>query len=184
MRYTLIMLALLGTGCATNDALFAQYERPCPTSASRPVPSIAQALVVTGVAETVSADLIGFEPAVFFDLASAELDSRAQATLTRVVALLGSRDDVHLFLRAQTDWRGSEAVNDALATRRLASVRGAFLDAGMAAARIRGAAIGERETEDDARPPVMDAARRVDIEFVDRHGRPLPIHLAAGGVRE
>ena len=175
MRRVLIpILVLQFAGCASNEALFAQYERPCPPA--RPVPAMALA-----VALVPGEDAESIEPAVFFDYRSAELDVGARETLALVVELLDTRPDVHLFLRAQTDWRGSRAVNDALAEQRLGTVREALLEAGVGAGRMRGVGIGERETPEGATAPVMDASRRVDLEFVDANGRPLPIRLAASG---
>jgi outer membrane protein OmpA-like peptidoglycan-associated protein len=182
VRYPLaILLVLQFAGCATDEALFAQYDRPCPVPTVRYVPELASAVAVA-VAEGRERTASFFEPAVFFAHDSAALDGSAQATLARVVELLRKRQRVHLFLRAQTDWRGSPVGNEALAERRLTSVRRALLDAGIPERRLRGVGIGERETVERASEPVMDAARRVDLEFVDGNGRPLPIRLGPDGI--
>lgn len=179
MRYPLVILLVLQfAGCATDEALFAQYDRPCSAPPVRYVPELASVVAVVEGRQP-AAPVV--ETAVFFAHDSAVLDGSAQAALARVVDLLREREQVHLFLRAQTDRRGSSGWNDALSERRLDSVRRALLDAGIPERRFRGLGIGEREAVERASEPAMDAARRVDLVFVDGNGRPLPIRLGPDG---
>ena len=173
MKYgwaSIALLATLGTGCASNEALFAEYERPCPVGMG--VPEMVTVVALAGEALPPAEQ---FVPAVFFDYRSAELDEAGRDTLARVAALLEREPEFHLFLRAQTDARGSAAVNDVLAEARLESVRERLAGLAVPAERVRGVGIGKREAIEGAGVPEMDAARRVDLQFVDRSGRPLAI---------
>lgn len=168
---------ILVAGCASDEALFARYERPCPVPGFA-VPEPAMVVAVTATEVEPGMRIL---PAVFFDYRSARLDAEAEATLDRVFAVLDADPAVHLFLRAQTDARGSRSVNELLAAQRLASVRAALLARGVADERLRGVGIGEREAVEGSSAAVMDASRRVDLQFVDVDGRPLPIVLRAAG---
>ena len=65
----LALLALL-TGCASDEALFAEYERPCPV----PGLSVPEPTTVVAIARTTEAPGTRILPAVFFDYRSARLD--------------------------------------------------------------------------------------------------------------
>ena len=177
---TLALLAALAcVGCASDEALFAEYERQCEV----PRIIVAPPAMVVAVLNA-AAPASPFEPAVYFAYRSADLDGQAQATLRRLRELFDDHPEVHLFLRAQTDARGSIAVNERLAEARLESVRAQLLGLGIPPARIRGVGIGKREAQEGAAVAVMDASRRVDVELVDESGRPLAIVLADADAAE
>jgi len=169
----LFLAAALTSGCASNEALFTEYERPCPAGMALP-----EVVTVVALAGEALLPAERFVPAVFFEYRSAELDATGRETLARVADLLQRDESFHLFLRAQTDARGSVAVNDALAQERLESVRAQLDTLGVPSARVRGVGIGKREAVPGADVQEMDAARRVDLQFVDVSGRPLSISVS------
>jgi len=134
-----------------------------------PAPVVAPA---PPVAPSVPAEMRGVPSLVHFALDKHDLAPASRRVLDALVDSLRNFGDVQVTLEGHTDVRGSVAYNQALSGRRVDAVRRYVESKGIAASRIRIAALGKSQLEND-RSGVVDHARnrRVLLRYFTPDGR-------------
>jgi len=175
----LAVFAALG-GCASTEALYAQYDDLCPVEiAVTPVGLV----TVTGIATldgSVRTDT--WEPAVYFGFDNAVLDDENRARLNSVLNVLNHYPALQISIQAFTDQAGDAVYNRWLAEQRQRTVVNFLVHNGIARQRMNVAA------------PAMEAPinpgtgvqerivnRRVELMPLDAQGRPLLLRVDFDG---
>ncbi|WP_237738798.1 OmpA family protein [Alcanivorax hongdengensis] len=185
MKQALIIVVLLWlAGCASTEALYAQYDDLCPVNVTRTNTGM---MTVTGIVTGGAAVAQGsersqvWEPAVYFGFDKTTLNEEEQQRLGRDVAVLNQYESLQVSVQSFTDNKGAAAYNRKLASRRMAHVVDYLVDAGIARSRIKQASLGEESpilpnrNENDR---VVN--RRVELMLLDAQGRPLAIKADVG----
>ena len=166
----LIPLLLLGAliwwftkdGCAKPEAVTpAVTTVPVPTPTPEPAPAVAP------VVESCNLNWI------FFDFDKSNLRSASQTELDDMAAILKKNPDYEAVLRAHTDFKGSDAYNEALSDRRATNAKQYLISKGIAASRIKTSLSGEKDpiakNEEDDRGRQYN--RRVELFVQDKNGK-------------
>lgn len=82
---------------------------------------------------------------IFFDFDKADLRTASQEELDALVKILKDNPDYVAVLKANTDWKGSDAYNEALSTRRANNSKAYLVKKGIDAARIKTSMNGEKD---------------------------------------
>ncbi|AJD47449.1 outer membrane protein/peptidoglycan-associated (lipo)protein [Isoalcanivorax pacificus W11-5] len=180
LRIALLAVFVALSGCATTDALYAQYDDLCPVEiAVTPVGLV----TVTGIATldgSVRTDT--WEPAVYFGFDNAVLDDENRARLNSNLAVLNHYPALQISIQAFTDQAGDAVYNRWLAEQRQRTVVNFLVQNGIARQRMNVAA------------PAMEAPinpgtgvqerivnRRVELMPLDAQGRPLLLRVDFDG---
>src|SRR5690606_444946 len=180
LRIALLAVFVALSGCATTDALYAQYDDLCPVEiAVTPVGLV----TVTGIATldgSVRTDT--WEPAVYFGFDNAVLDDENRARLNSVLNVLNHYPALQISIQAFTDQAGDAVYNRWLAEQRQRTVVNFLVQNGIARQRMNVAA------------PAMEAPinpgtgvqerivnRRVELMPLDAQGRPLLLRVDFDG---
>lgn len=161
-----ISLVLSLTACASDEALFAEYDQLCRSDIC-----LAPA---TEVIYQMESSALSWEPAVYFGYDLAELSAQEQARLDKNLKVLLAYPDLHVNIQAFTDSTASEAYNLRLSERRRQSVEQYLLDSGTDASRIVSSIAGEM-LPILAGDSVLEKAinRRVELMLIDANGVPM-----------
>lgn len=162
------MLPILAmTACASNEELFAKYDAYCQGTTCVNTD-------VEVVYEQVPAEVLSWEPAVYFGYDLDVLDSSETARLDKNIQLLELDPDLRISLQAFTDSVASFAYNLNLSERRRITVVSYLVEAGIREDRIVSSAGGETLPvlpTDEAEDRVLN--RRVEMMLLDSSGRPI-----------
>lgn len=151
---------------------------PAPALANAPAPS-AVAIEATAPlrVEVTSAEPAAPPPVVveedlspvvvLFDTDRATLDGAATASLDEIAASLARNGTITVDVVGHADARGSEHHNQELSQRRMERVRAYLVAHGVAEARVRGRAAGDREpARAGTSPAALAANRRAEIRRI------------------
>ena len=114
---------------------------------------------------------------IFFDFDKSDLRSASQAELDKLASILKENPDYVAVLKANTDFKGSDAYNEALSTRRASNSKAYLVKKGIDGARIKTTmngekdpiaknAIGNKDTEQG-----RQFNRRVELYVQDKTGK-------------
>lgn len=167
-----LMLASLLSGCVSTEALYAEYDEVCPVRAQVTNTGM---VMVSAIAAT-EGEL--WEPAVYFGFDEDALSDEERARLDRNLAILARYPVLQVSVQAFTDQKGSHAYNRRLAERRMKQVSEYLQTRGLAASRIKMAALGKEL-------PILPSMgeqdrvvnRRVELMPLDGAGRPLVLRV-------
>jgi len=105
---------------------------------------------------------------VYFDFDKSTLNSKGQQVVAEVAKGLKQLSSYKITLGGHTDTVASSAYNEALSTKRAASVKGALIAAGVDATKISTASFGESKNAVPTKDSVPEALnRRVEIEVTN-----------------
>ncbi len=175
-RWTVFGVSVLSLmqGCASNNALFAEYDEYC-------YPSQLAMQTVNGtavvVAERVGSDDAGipWEPAVYFGFDQASLEQAELGRLDTDIDALRTHTDLKIGVQGFTDVKGPSEYNRKLAARRVDAVVRYLTEHGIDAQRILQSPIGEGLAGDSV--DVRKLNRRVELMLLDSDGQPLTFEL-------
>lgn len=175
-----LAVCALGLGaCASDEALFAEYDLLCQSQMC-----LAPAAEVMYQVDIASVD---WEPAVYFGYDLSTLDEAQQARLDTNISVLIDNPELLVNLQAFTDSNNTAAYNIALSDRRRLSVEEYLTANGVIQSRIVSSIAGEMlpihggdSVEDHA------INRRVELMLLDESGVPLSfsVTLPEGGQSE
>ena len=171
--------ALLMAGCATTEALYAEYDALCPIGASV---SSTGVMTITGV-QVVNGGMPQtrtqeWEPAVYFGFDLSNIQPAEQARLEKNIAVLNAYPAMMISVQAYTDHHGEHAHNRSLSYRRMKAVLAALEEAGIERGRIRASYLGEQagiHEGNTLNERVIN--RRVELMPLDAQGRPLMLNV-------
>lgn len=165
------LLFLLLRGCDDEEPVVTPTDTATPveTTAAAPVGAAAVAPVAYS-RETFDRTLTGTDPLpvtygldrVTFASGSSELNSEAQSELSGLAQSLSGRQTARISLRGFADPAGDAAANQKLSEERVAAVRKALVDGGVAESQIETAAAGETGMA------ATQENRRVEITLLSR----------------
>lgn len=162
-----LFATLLLAGCASDEELFAQYDKFCSSK-------ICLATLAEVSYTPLPPDYTLWEPAVYFGFDKHHLIEVEYARLDRNIKVLEENPGFKVSVRGFTDSFNSQAYNLALADRRQNTVATYLLSKGIAEDRIIATKAGEllpikdSEAEEDR---ILN--RRVEMLLLDETGRPL-----------
>lgn len=165
-----VCLILGLTACATDEALFAEYERLCRSD-----------ICITPATEVIyqmESNAVQWEPAVYFGYDLAELSPEEQARLDKNLAVLMNHPEMHVNIQAFTDSTASQAYNLRLSERRRQAVEQYLIDSGIDSSRIVSSVAGEMLPIYSG-DSIMEKAinRRVELMLIDTNGAPLGFRI-------
>lgn len=163
----LLLLILTLTACASNEELFAKYDAYCQGTTC-------VSTEVEVVYEQVPAEVLSWEPAVYFGYDLDALEESEAARLDKNIKLLELDSDLGISLQAFTDSVASFAYNVNLSERRRITVVNYLMEAGIAEERIVSSAGSETLPvlpSDEAEDRILN--RRVEMMLLDSSGRPI-----------
>ena len=176
-----ILLSLLSllSGCATNDELFAKYDKGCglPSSTARVIEKVKYKDKIIYQDKLVKMDGMAWEPAVYFGFDLATLSVEEAQRLATDVAILKKNPNVKVSLQSFTDYKGSKTYNKKLAKRRQATVVDYLKTMGISANRITVSSLGEDLPLLGKSKKDRIINRRVELMLLDHSGRPLAVKL-------
>lgn len=157
------------SGCVSTDELYAPYDAvDCKVIIEK------SANGELTLRELISNTYFPWEPAVYFDFDSHELDAQNRDLLEGATVVMARYPQLNLSLQGFADHKGSERYNKALADRRVQSVIAHLLSKGVARERIVDQPLGEGlaqfGTDDNLSRSIN---RRVEMMLLDEDGRPL-----------
>lgn len=181
------LIALLGvmgisvsvlSGCATNDQLFAKYDKTCELPKTK-IKVVEKVKVVKEIREVEKQVVSGqhWEPAVYFGFDVATLETKEQDRLTKDVAILKKNPDLKVNIQAFTDSKGSNRYNRQLALQRQKSVVAYMAQQGIARERILLSPLGEELPILGESTADRSINRRVELMLLDNNGRPLALEI-------
>ncbi len=167
------------SGCATNDELFAKYDKSCdlPPATVKIIEKVTYKDKVVYQDKLVKMDGMAWEPAVYFGFDLASLSAEEAQRLATDVAILKKNPNVKVNLQSFTDYKGSKTYNKRLAKRRQATVVDYLKTMGIAANRITVSPLGEELPLLGKSKQDRVINRRVELMLLDQSGRPLAIKL-------
>lgn len=172
-----ISLATLLSSCATNDELFAKYDKSCelPPATVKIIEKVRNQIVYKD--KVVKVDGMAWEPAVYFGFDLASLSADEAQRLATDVAILKKNPTLKVNLQSFTDHKGSKAYNKKLAKRRQATVVDYLKTMGISMNRITVSPLGEELPLLGTSKEERVINRRVELMLLDKSGRPLAIKL-------
>lgn len=169
---SVLLITLVLSGCVSTEELYAEYDAfDCKLVAST------DATGATSLHEQNTDTRYPWEPAVYFDFDSSELDSIAKIGLTKSMQVLKDFPRLTLGLQGFTDKRGTLGYNQILAQQRVQKVKHYLEAEGIAEHRVILQPIGEILPQigpDDAKARAVN--RRVELSLLDDMGRPMPLN--------
>ncbi len=176
-----ILLSLLSllSGCATNDELFAKYDKSCdvPPASVKIIEKVKYKDKVVYRDKLVKAKGLVWEPAVYFGFDLATLTSKEAQRLADDVVILDKNPNLKVNIQSFTDYKGSKTYNKRLAKRRQATVVDYLKTMGIAANRITVSPLGEELPLLGKSKHDRIINRRVELMLLDKSGRPLAVKL-------
>ncbi len=185
-------LALL-SGCATNDQLYAKYDKSCdlPPSSVKVIEKVKyqdrvvykdrvvyQDRIVNTTTNThTGVEGMPWEPAVYFgfDLSSLSVVEEKRLATDAKILMRDKRFKVNV--QSFTDTKGSNAYNKKLALRRQATVVKYLTGQGVTRNRITVSPLGEELPLLGATEHERAINRRVELMLLDETGRPLALKI-------
>lgn len=169
---SVLLIAMVLSGCVSTEELYAEYDAfDCKLVATT------DAAGATSLHEQNTDTRYPWEPAVYFEFDSSELDSIDKIGLTKSMQVLKDFPRLSLGLQGFTDKRGSNGYNKKLAEQRVLKVKRYLEQEGIAADRMILQPIGEALPQvdpDDAKARAVN--RRVELSLLDDMGRPMPLN--------
>ncbi len=114
---------------------------------------------------------------IFFDFDKSDLRAASKTELDQLVTILKDNKDYVAVLKANTDWKGSNAYNEALSNRRAGNSKAYLVSKGIDAARIKTSINGEKEPVAKNEVGSQDSEagrqfnRRVELYVEDKSGK-------------
>jgi outer membrane protein OmpA-like peptidoglycan-associated protein len=188
------MLAALGvvsilSGCATNNELYAKYDKTCDTPKAKvkvvervkyvdkvKVKYVDKVRVVNKVVNK-GIDGLHWEPAVYFGFNRGELNAQEQHRLAQDAAILKHYPNMKVNIQAFTDVKGSTAYNRKLAVKRQRTVVNYLKLQGIASHRILVSPLGEDLPILGNSVSDRSINRRVELMLLDHTGRPMALKV-------
>ena len=170
--------AVLLSGCATNDELFAKYDKTCdlPPAKITVVEKVKYKEKVV-YKEKVGVDGMPWEPAVYFGFDLDSLSPQETQRLATDVAILKKNQPLKVNIQSFTDFKGSTAYNKRLALRRQATVVNYLTTMGVARQRITVSPLGEELPLLGQSEQERTINRRVELMLLDKNGRPMALKV-------
>ena len=182
---TALSLITLLSGCATNDELFAKYDKTCdvPKGKVRVVEKVTfkdkivykdkiiYKNTTTGIA------VKPWEPAVYFGFDLSSLEAKEAQRLAVDAKILKDNPQFKVNIQSFTDTKGSTAYNKKLALRRQATVVNYLTTMGIARNRITVSPLGEELPLLGSTEAERAINRRVELMLLDATGKPLPLKI-------
>ncbi len=174
---------LLLSGCATNDDLFAKYDKSCdlPPATVKIIEKVKFKDKVIYkdkiVYQDKGVDGMPWEPAVYFGFDLSSLEVKEAQRLATDVAILNKNMDLMVNVQSFTDFKGSSAYNKKLALRRQATVVDYLTTMGVARNRITVSPLGEELPLLGQSEQERTVNRRVELMLLDKNGRPMALKV-------
>ena len=114
---------------------------------------------------------------IFFDFDKSDLRAASQSELDKLVTIMKDNKDYVALLKANTDWKGSDAYNEALSNRRAGNAKAYLVSKGIDAARIKTSINGEKDPVAKNEVGSQDSEagrqfnRRVELYVKDKSGK-------------
>ena len=114
---------------------------------------------------------------IFFDFDKSDLKAASKTELDELVSILKDNKDYVALLKANTDWKGSDAYNEALSNRRAGNAKAYLVSKGIDATRIKTSMNGEKEpvAKNEVGSKDSEAGRqfnrRVELYVEDKSGK-------------
>lgn len=166
-----LLALVLIAGCASDEALFAEYDALCRQQVClRPGSEVMYERVE---------ESLHWEPAVYFGFDLDTLETREKERIEDNVAVLNKYSDLQINLQAFTDVRGTFNYNIDLSDRRRQRVFDYLVELGVSEDRIVMSIAGEMLpilVEDTIEQRAIN--RRVEMMLLDASGRPLSFTIA------
>lgn len=168
-------------GCASNEQLFAEYDRNFCAATDNGVPVVIEKIVEKEVVRDnvvikevpAAAMHLPWEPAVYFDSNCTKLNDSSIEVLTRNVRFLKKFPLYKISIRGFTDQHASVEYNRKLSGKRTDKIVNFLVNNGISESRLIVHAHGESIALSSASSPVADEiSRRVEMILLDQHGRP------------
>ncbi|MDF1638683.1 OmpA family protein [Alcanivorax jadensis] len=169
-----MILAAVLSGCASNEALFAEYDEVCPVQARVTDTGM---VMVTALASAQSEGQL-WEPAVYFGFDEHGLIEDEIKRLDRNLVILKQYPALQISIQAFTDQLGGKAYNRALAEKRMDQVSDYLQENGLDSSRIKQAPLGKELPilpSDNEQDRIVN--RRVELMPLDAQGRPLVLRV-------
>lgn len=191
---TVLTTTIALTGCATNDELFAKYDKSCdlPQTRIKIVEKVKLVDKVKVVHQTKYVDRIKYipkveyrgisgmnwEPAVYFGHDESTLSSKAHQRLDTDILVLKKNPKMKINIQAFTDQSGSSRYNSRLSVSRQNQVVSYLVGQGVSRNRIVVSALGE------ALPLINNGVekqlmnRRVELMLLDPSNKPVALKVS------
>lgn len=169
-RLTTLLLVSMLAACASDEALFAEYDLLCRTELC-----LAPA---TEVIYQVEIDAVAWEPAVYFGYDLSTLDDTETSRLDSNIQVLLANPELKVSLQAFTDINNTVAYNIALSNRRRITVEDYLEEKGVDGSRILASIAGESlpiQAGNSIREQAIN--RRVEMMLLDSTGLPLSFEV-------
>lgn len=173
-------VALLSlSGCATNDQLFAKYDKNCDLPKTKIVEKIVEKQVTKEVVKVQNVGMQGlhWEPAVYFGFDNAKLDQNESARLARNVQILNKYPNTKVNIQSFTDQKGTTAYNKVLAKRRENQVVDYLNSKNITDNRIIVSPLGKELPILGDSVKDRQINRRVEMMLLDADGRPMALKV-------
>ena len=114
---------------------------------------------------------------IFFDFDKSDLRAASQSELDKLVTIMKDNKDYVALLKANTDWKGSDAYNEVLSNRRAGNAKAYLVSKGIDAARIKTSINGEKDPVAKNEVGSQDSEagrqfnRRVELYVEDKTGK-------------
>ncbi|CAA6824125.1 MAG: OmpA family protein [uncultured Thiotrichaceae bacterium] len=167
------------SGCATNDELFAKYDKNCDLPKAKIIEKVVEKQVIKEVVKIKQVDMEGlhWEPAVYFGFDKSNLNAQETKRLAQNVAIMKKYPQAKVNIQSFTDQKGSTRYNKSLATRREAMVVDYLHTMGIADNRILVSALGEELPILGDSVKDRQINRRVEMMLLDEDGRPMALKV-------
>ena len=172
----LLLLAwwLFGKGCNKETVGVAEPRAAVVTPPLvDTIKSVAPATAVVPAAPVKSCNLNW----IFFDFDKSDLRAASKTELDELVTIMKDNKDYVAVLKANTDWKGSDAYNEALSNRRAGNAKAYLVSNGIDASRIKTSINGEKEPVAKNEVGSQDSEagrqfnRRVELYVEDKTGK-------------
>ncbi len=180
MAFSLIVLPFtLLSGCASNDELFAKYDKNCdlPPATVKVIERVKLKDKIVYKEKVVSIEGKPWEPAVYFGFDRADLTAEEAQRLAIDARILKDNPSFKVNIQSFTDTKGSKAYNKKLALRRQATVLDYLKTMGIARQRITVSPLGEELPLLGSTKQGRTINRRVELMLLDETGRPLALKI-------
>ena len=114
---------------------------------------------------------------IFFDFDKSDLRAASKSELDKLVTIMKDNKDYVALLKANTDWKGSDAYNEVLSNRRAGNAKAYLVSKGIDAARIKTSINGEKDpvAKNEVGSQDNEAGRqfnrRVELYVEDKTGK-------------
>lgn len=177
----LLSAASLLTACATNDELFAKYDKSCdlPNKQVKIIEKVkfVDKIKVVEKAKMLTIEGLHWEPAVYFGFDRSRLDEAETQRLRRDLLILKRYPELKVNIQSFTDVKGSSAYNRKLALRREATVVNYLTSMGIPRDRILVSPLGEDLPILGDSVAERSINRRVELMLLDTSGRPMALKV-------